>query len=283
MFGDDSYIMTLVLSTLASIHLLGQQALDYAVSASPQVLTVVESITNYAVKPLAFVLFSLFAVMQIYKVMDHLNSVGAPPGGSLRFETLGFTLGKIGFIYWVITAMDNFMWGLVAAGNWLIQKVQLYGSYGGGQDFTVLQEKVSLMLADKGGFQKFAESLGVMMNLTIINILVMVCTVVIFVLFYSRILQLLVMVAFAPIPIVTLISDEHKQIGISFVKSFAAVVLQGAVMVGIIYIYSHVITYSMTNATSLTGMVWHAAGYAVVLIVALGTSGMLAKKIVNAI
>lgn len=283
MFWDNEYILDLILSVLKSIRSLGTTALDYANRTNPQVLTVVDTIANYAVKPLASVLFALFAVMQFYKAMSYLNDIGAPQGGSLRFETLGITLAKIGIIYWIITGMDNVMWGLVAAGNWLVEKVQFYGSYGGEQDFTELEKTVSRMLDDANGFDKFAETLGISFNLMIISILVTVCTIIIFVLFYTRILQLLVMIALAPIPIVTLIHDEHRQIGISFIKSFVAVVLQGAVMVAIIYIYSHVIAYSMTNATSLTGMVWHAAGYAVVLIVALGTSGMLAKKLVSAI
>lgn len=283
MFWDSEYILNMILSVLAMIRGLGQQALDYADVTNPQVLAVVDTISDYAVKPLASILFAMFAVMQFYKVMDMLNNAGAPQGGSARFETMGIMLAKIGIIYAIITSMKDIMWGLVSAGNWLIQKVVFYGSYNGAQDFDVLQKKITEILSDKNGFEIFAESLGVTINMMIVSMLVMICGLVVFVIFYARMLQIFVMIAFSPIPIVTLIHDEHKQIGISFIKSFSAVVLQGAVMVGLIYIYSHVVTYSMTNATSLTGMVWHAAGYAVLLIVALATSGMLAKKIVNAI
>lgn len=283
MLWDNEDFLTVVLSVLDGIRNLGQQALDYANAASPQVLTVVDTISNYAVKPLASTLFAMFAVMQIYKVMDYLNDIGAPPGGTARFEKLGFSLLKIGFIFFVITGMSNFMWGLVSAGNWLIGKIQFHGSYSGAQDFTVLEERIAEMLSNETAFQKFSETLGIGMNLLIVDLLIWVCGAIVFILFYARMLQILIMVAFSPIPIVTLIHDEHKQIGISFIKSFSAVVLQGAVMVALIYIYSHVVTYSMTNATSLTGMVWHAAGYAVLLVVALATSGSLSKKIVNAI
>lgn len=283
MFWDDEYILELVLSVLTKIHDMGANALDYADKTNPQLLSVVDNIADYAVKPLASVLFALFAVMQIYKIMSLLNDSGAPQGGSARYETMGFALLKIGFIYWLITSMSNVMWGLVSAGNWLMEKVKLHGSYKGAHDFTVLEDKIREMLQDKGLFQKFAETMGVNLNLSILGLAVQICELIIFILFYARLMQIFVMMALSPIPIVTLIHDEHKQIGIAFIKSFAAVVLQGAVMVAIIYIYSHVITYSMTNATSLTGMIWHAAGYGILLVVALATSGSVAKKIINAI
>lgn len=283
MFGDNESLLQQILSIIESIQNLGTDALEYAQNTNPQVLEIVDLIANYAVKPLASVMFSMFAVMQFYKAVAYLNDIGAPQGGSVRFETLGLTLGKIGFIYWVITSMSNFMWGLVAAGNWLMAKVQFYGNYKGQQDFTELEERVREILNKQNFFERFFDASNVNDSMKVISLLVTACGLIVFVLFYARLLQIFVMVALSPIPIVTLIHDEHKQIGISFIKSFCAVVLQGAVMVAMIYIYSHVITYSMRGAENLVSMVWYAAGYAVLLVVALATSGVLSRKIVNAI
>lgn len=283
MFGDNESLLQQILSIIESIQNLGTDALEYAQNTNPQVLEIVDLIANYAVKPLASVMFSMFAVMQFYKAVAYLNDIGAPQGGSTRVETLGLTLGKIGFIYWVITSMSNFMWGLVSAGNWLMAKVQFYGNYKGQQDFTELENEVRRILDNQNFFERFFDASNVNDSMKVINLLVTACGLIVFVLFYARLLQIFVMVALSPIPIVTLIHDEHKQIGISFIKSFCAVVLQGAVMVAMIYIYSHVITYSMRGAENLVSMVWYAAGYAVLLVVALATSGVLSRKIVNAI
>jgi len=282
MFWDDEFMLQLIVAILNRIQSLGVTALGYSEVINPHVLDPLDNVVTYGVKPLASVLFSLFAVMQMYKAVSYLNDVGAPQGGSARLETMGVNLAKIGFVYWVITSMSDFMWGVVSAGDWLIGKITLHATYSNALDFANLEESIRNILADENVFEQFFEMQGALMNTQMVDILLMICTVVIFVLFYARMLQIYVMVAISPIPIVTLIHDEHKQIGISFIKSFAAAVLQGAVMLLIIYIYGSVVKYSATTATSLTGMIWHGVGYAILLVVALITSGPLAKRIVNA-
>lgn len=282
MWLDDEQVLNRILEIIQSIQNLGQQALDLAQQSMPYVVDTVDFLTEKAVIPFASVMFSLLAVMQVYKVISSLNDIGAPPGGSVRFETMGVTLAKIGIMYWFITSIQDIMWGLVSAGNWLISKIQAYGSYRGGQDFSELEENVRRILKEEDFFTRFVDVSNLNDSLNIINLLVTACGLIVFVLFYARMLQIFIMVCISPISLVTLIHEEHKQIGISFLKSFMAVVLQGAVMVLMVYIYSSVITFSMGTATSLTGMVWNAAGYAVLLVVALATSGALSKKVMNA-
>lgn len=283
MFWDDEFMLDLIVAVLERIQTLGATALGYSEAINPRVLDSLDNVVKYGVMPLASVLFAMFAVMQLYKAVSHLNDIGAPQGGSARFETIGMNLAKIGFVYWVITSMSDFMWGVVGAGNWFMNKIQTYGTYGNALDLSGLETSINQILDDENAFQKLLEVQGIVMNMNLVNILLMICTIIIFVLFYARMLQIYVMVAISPIPIVTLIHDEHRQIGISFIKSFAAAVLQGGVMLLIIYIYGNVVQYSATSATTLTGMVWHGVGYAILLVVALITSGPLAKRIVNAI
>lgn len=282
MWLDNEQILNRILEIIQSIQNLGQQALDLSQQSMPYVMDTVDFLTEKAVIPFASVMLSMLAVMQVYKVISSLNDIGAPPGGSVRFETMGFTLAKIGIMYWYITNMKDIMWGLMSAGNWLISKIQAFGSYRGGQDFTELEDNVNMILEKEDVFTRFIDVSNLNDSLNIINLLVTACGLIVFVLFYARLLQLFVMVCISPIPLVTLIHEEHRQIGVSFLKSFMAVVLQGAVMVLMVYIYSSVITFSMGTAASLTGMVWNAAGYAILLVVALATSGALSKKVMNA-
>ena len=55
-------------------------------------------------------------------------------------------------------------------------------------------------------------------------------------------LQLYVYAAFSPIPISLLGFEETKQIGIGYLKNFAAAALAGVVMVLILYLYPHLVT-----------------------------------------
>ena len=58
----------------------------------------------------------------------------------------------------------------------------------------------------------------------------------------GRSVQLYVYAAFSPIPISLLGFEETKQIGIGYLKNFAAAALAGVVMVLILYLYPHLVT-----------------------------------------
>ena len=58
----------------------------------------------------------------------------------------------------------------------------------------------------------------------------------------GRSVQLYVYAAFSPIPISLLGFEEAKQIGIGYLKNFAAAALAGVVMVLILYLYPHLVT-----------------------------------------
>lgn len=280
---DTDMLKQMITSILVIIENLSQQALAYATSTNPKFLEFASIFSTYAIAPLASILFALFAMMQVYKAISTLNDIGAPQGGSARFETLGFLFVRLGFIYAAITLMSKFMWGLVAAGNWLMEKIHMTGTNGGAEGFESLQSRINFMADNTNAAQTTLQTMGSTLLLLLIYFLLLICSLIVFVLFYARILQILVMMAVAPIPIVTLIHEEHRQIGVSFIKSFCAVVLQGAVMILIIRLYNKIINYAMIEADSLIGMVWIATGYAVLLVVALAGSGALSKKILAAI
>ena len=58
----------------------------------------------------------------------------------------------------------------------------------------------------------------------------------------GRSIQLYVYAAFSPIPVSLLGFEETKQIGIGYLKNFAAAALAGVVMALILYLYPHLVT-----------------------------------------
>ena len=48
---------------------------------------------------------------------------------------------------------------------------------------------------------------------------------------FSRMFEIMVYTMASPIPLSTFSSEEHRQIGIGFIKSFAAVCLQGLMII----------------------------------------------------
>lgn len=266
---------------------LGTNALQMGQNIDERVVEYIDIFHRIAIMPVASVLLALFAVMQIYRMVSVLNDASAPQGGSARYETLGLTFVKIGFLYMLVLNMKDFIWGLVAAGNFLMQKIHEAGAHIQGIDSALLEESIRASIDNKNPAEVIgdllASTFGIPSFLLVLCLLILkIAMLVVFVLFYSRLLKIYIMAALAPIPVVTFLHEEHRQIGVGFVKSFCATVLQGAVMLLCIYLYSAVISSTMFNMGNINTMLLAGMGIAALLVVSLATSGTLAKKLVNA-
>ena len=276
-------IIEKIYALFKAISELGTKALGYGNLSDDDVVSKVNDIAKNAITPVAAVLFSLFAISQLYKIMSYMNDIGAPQGGSARIETVGFSLAKIGFIYWVIKKLSTMMWGLSEVGVYLISLIGKEGGAETDQKLAELRPTIEYVVNDTVPDKlQLWDSVGIFLLLLIAELTVAIVGVVVFVLFYGRMLQLYIMVALAPIPLTTFIHDEQKQIGINFIKSFAAVVLQGGIMMALIYLYSTISWTNIIPQDTYTGMVWGVIGIAVLLTAALATSGSLSRRIVNA-
>ncbi len=96
-----------------------------------------------------------------------------------------------------------------------------------------------------------------------------------FIVAYARAWQIYVMAAFSSIPLALLGFDETRQMGIGFLKNFAAAVLAGAVMMFLLVIYPHVLG-TMTTASGATGS---AAILFLMSIPASGTAGLATSSV----
>jgi hypothetical protein len=279
------HLIKVILSHYIAIMSLGTRALKYANIVDNNVITKVKDISEIAVLPVASVLFSLFAMMQVYKLISHLNDVGAPQGGSARIEVVGLNLAKLGIIYWAIRKLSGLMWGISYAGVYLMEKIEETGYTGTKDNIDEMETIITKTVNDSWtspysrGFITFEQ----MVTLNISNIVIYALFIIVFVLFYGRMFQIYIMIAVAPLPLVTLIHDEHRQVGISFIKSFVSVVLQGAVMMAIIYIYSTLSFEGIVDTSGHWSLMWSLVGIGVLLVVALATSGALTRRIVGAL
>ena len=96
-----------------------------------------------------------------------------------------------------------------------------------------------------------------------------------FIVAYARAWQIYTMAAFSSIPIALLGFDETRQMGIGFLKNFAAAVLAGAVMMFVLVIYPHALS-TMTTASGVTG---GASILFLMSIPATGTAGLASASV----
>lgn len=100
----------------------------------------------------------------------------------------------------------------------------------------------------------------------------------------GRMIQLYIMTAIAAIPMATLGHSEAKSIGINFLKSYAAVAFQGALIYIVISMYGILVSGVATSfdIQSIDAVLWEALLYSLVLVMAILATGQISKSIFNA-
>ncbi len=135
---------------------------------------------------------------------------------------------------------------------------------------------------DDGGFLGLARSLKEMelfVPLVLIELVLLVTEVIIF----ARVFEIIIYTMISPIPLSTFIGDEYKQIGMNFVKGFAAVCLQGVIIITVFIIFTQMsnlltIFQDIGLASGSSGILFKSAALAIAVI----KSGSWAKKMCGA-
>lgn len=102
-----------------------------------------------------------------------------------------------------------------------------------------------------------------------------------------RFVEIYIYMAFSPIPLATLVSEEMRNIGIGFLKSFAATCMQGAVLVLVLMLFplalSGLLPQGSPNGIDGTvSLCVSILGYCVVMIIMLLMTNKMASRITGA-
>lgn len=266
---------------IESVRKLGSYATDSVVQVSPSVQANINTIVDLSVKPVASVLLSLFAMMELFKWSTRADTFGISGNGVTRVELLGLSLLKIAIIIEFIHNLENIMWGLYEAGTQLMISIQSAAGTinpGGLTSMTIEQMKDLVAAQNYGVLDRILAYVG----LIPVGIIISLTAIAVMVIFYGRLIEIYVMVALAPIPLSTMVHEEFSQIGKGFLKSFCAVVLQGAVIIIVLSLYSVIINEAMIDQANISAMMWGLAGYGILLVMALVGSSAMSKRILNA-
>lgn len=100
------------------------------------------------------------------------------------------------------------------------------------------------------GLDRLMKEIELMPSIFIAKGIIVVTAIMIF----ARMFEIMVYTMVSPIPLSTFANDEHRQIGIGFIKSYAAVCLQGLMIIVMFYTFSIMGDFIDTlNGTWLSG------------------------------
>lgn len=193
---------------------------------------VIKDFYQAGVIPVAHAILGLFMLMQLIKISQRIDATSTLPAvKDIVFLVVTYCI----LSYFIDNALD-----LVSA---------IYGI------FNDLVGNVSDKLQSKNWYEPGIEmtkddaadaTFGGCFLLLIFGLISWVVGLVFYaismVVALGRSVQLYVYAAFSPIPISLLGFEETKQIGIGYLKNFAAAALAGVVMVLIFYLYPHLVT-----------------------------------------
>ena len=239
-----------------------------------------DSVMRSVCMPVAYVILALFFVMELYKASIRIDGAGG--GSQLGAELVFRTMFKMVVCKMVVDQVPLIMktiFDVTAEISQKIDGINNNGSISGGINIDEAQAAIG--------------NIGVIQGIPVLLLCFIVFLITLFAVAFSnviivtRFLELYVYLAISPIPLATIPNDELSQIGKNFLKSFAAVCIQGTLIYLVLTFYPKIFNQAFQESTGGGNAEIHSIligtlCYSVVLILAIFSTGKWAKSICGA-
>ena len=179
-----------------------------------------------ALQAIGYALLVLFFVVGVVKTCGSFAEVKKPEHAVKLFVRFAIAKG-------VVTHGMELMLGLLSIVQGIISSIMNAAGFGTPQAVTMPQTMVDI-IEDMG----FFESIPVWAVTLIGSLIVWILSFIMILSVYGRFFKLYMYTAISPIPLASFAGEPSQNIGKSFLKSYAAVLLEGAVIVLACIIFS---------------------------------------------
>lgn len=179
-----------------------------------------------AVRAIGLALLVLFFVVGVMKTCGSFVEVKKPEHALKLFIRFAIAKGVVTYGLELMIALFNIVQGLVST----IMNAARFGS----AQQTVLPQEIVTAVEDCG----FFESIPLWAVTLIGGLIVTVLSFIMIMTVYGRFFKIYLYTAIAPVPLSTFAGEPTQNVGKSFIKSYAAVCLEGAIIVLACIIFS---------------------------------------------
>jgi hypothetical protein len=179
-----------------------------------------------AVQAVGLGLLVLFFVVGVVKTCGSFTEMKRPEVAVKMF--VRFALAKAAVTYGL-----ELMMALLSIVQGLINRIMTAAGFSGSDD-TVLPDSIKTAIGDTG----FFESIPLWAVTLLGGLFVIVLSFIMILSVYARFFKLYIYTAIAPIPLASFAGEPSQSMGVSFMKSYAAVCLEGAIIVLACIIFS---------------------------------------------
>ena len=179
-----------------------------------------------AVRAIGLALLVLFFVVGVMKTCGSFAEVKKPEHALKLFIRFAIAKGVVTYGLELMIALFNIVQGLVST-------IMNAAGFGSAQQ-TVLPQEIVTAVEDCGFFESIPLWAVTLIGWLIVTVLsfIMIMTV------YGRFFKIYLYTAIAPVPLSTFAGEPTQNVGKSFIKSYAAVCLEGAIIVLACIIFS---------------------------------------------
>lgn len=234
----------------------------------------VKTIMQSVVMPVAYTILALFFMLELYKASQRVEGIGG--GSSLGAEVVFRAMFKMALCKMAVDSSLLFMETIYAVFQNITSGIEtavtIEAGVDGAIDLNALNRHIdSLSL---GG------QIGMLIELVIVKFGVWIIMGLVKVICIARFIEIYMYVAISPIPIATFPSDEMSQIGKNFLKSFAAVCLQGTLIFLVLTFFPVLLSEQLIGDDVSA---FNLLLYSLVLILAVFGANRYAKSMLNAV
>ena len=240
---------------------------------------IVHGVWEAAILPIGCGVLSFVFTVQLIKISQRMDGNAAMPG----VKEVAFLLVFFAVFLFLLQHSFELMQGVYEVTRLAVQRVSALFGTGSAIDL----DAVSITTTD----DDVAALLAMLVVALVSWLVVIVAYVVALVVSWARAIQIYIMAAFSPIPLSLLAADETRQMGVGYLKNFAAVCLAGVII--LVLLVSFPIVLGGLNAAtagtgtpidSVVGGLSYALQYmamCVLLILSLAKSGSWARDILG--
>ena len=224
-----------------------------------------------ALQAIGYALLVLFFVMGVMKNCGSFAELKRPEQALRLFVRFGIAKGVITYGLELMNALLSIIQGVVSS-------IMTAGGFGTPSP-TVLPAEIVTAVEEAG----FFESIPLWAVTLIGGLFIWVLSFIMIMTVYGRFFKLYMYTAIAPIPLSTFAGEPSQSVGISFIKSYAAVCLEGAIIVLACIIFS---VFAATPPTinpdaAAATMVWNYIGELIFNMLVLVGTVRMADRVVR--
>ena len=247
------------------------------VGATPQawnngIFSMIQNLSDNVVVPIAGIILTFVMCLELIQMLIDRNNMH-------DFET--FLFFKWIFKTYVAVMIVTNTWNIVMA---IFDVAQNVVNAASGQIISDTAIDVNSLIANMESSLESMELgplLGLWFQSSLMGLLSWGITICIFIIVYGRMIEIYMVTSVAPIPMATMVNREWGQMGQNYLRSLFALGFQAFLIMVCVAIYA-VLVQNISVGSDVSGAIWTAIGYTVLLCFTLFKTSSVSKSIFNA-